>query len=305
MSEPALAAAPLYSLQQVARLSSASVDQLRRWDKNGLLPAHRTDQRPTYTFQDVIAARAAVALLAKGVRTRRLREAVEAVRSMRPDGGHPLAELRLFEEAGEVVVRLEDALVEPRSGQALLALELGSLKEAAAGLGGEVLSVLLKRSVPTDAQGWLERGLDAEERGEDGLAESHYKQALEAEPDHAGALLNLGNVSYRRGALGQACELYRAASRSEPEYAEAWYNLANALDDLGHIDSSVQAYETALRLEPELGDAHFNLALLWEKLGQRARARTHWERFLALDGESDSARIAHRFLESEEGEGES
>lgn len=296
-------ATPLYSVQQVARLSCASVDQLRRWDRSGLLPARRNEERPAYTFQDVIAARAAVALLAKGVRTRRLREAVEAVRSMRPQGGHPLAELRLFEEAGEVVVRLEDTLVEPRSGQALLALEVGSLVRAAADLGANVLQVPRRPSEPTDAQAWLEWGLEAEESGQDALAETRYKRALETEPDHAGALLNLGNVSYRRGALRQACELYRAASRSEPDYAEAWYNLANALDDLGHVDSAVQAYETALRLEPELGDAHFNLALLWEKLGQRDRARAHWERYVLIDGESDSARIARRFLALDEDEG--
>ncbi len=298
MSETALAGAvPLYTLQQVARLSSASIDQLRRWDRSGLLPATRVDEtRPAYSFQDVIAARAAVALIAKGVTTRQVREAVEALRALRPDAGHPLAELRLFEEAGEVVVRLEDTLVETRSGQALLELSVDTIAEAAAELGSNVLRVPLREVDPRDAQGWLEWGLAAEESGDDETAETRYRKALELEPDHAGALLNLGNVSYQRGAVRRACELYRAATRSEPDYAEAWYNLANALDDLGHVDSAVQAYETAIRLEPELGDAHFNLALLWEKLGQRDRARSHWERYVLLDGESDSARIAQRFL---------
>lgn len=298
MSDSAVATtAPLYTVQQVARLSSASVDQLRRWDRSGLLPATRAvETRPAYNFQDVIAARAAVRLIAKGVTTRQLREAVEALRALRPEAEHPLSELRLFEEAGEVVVRLEDTLVETRSGQTLLELSVGTLAEAAAQLGGEVLRVQAQEAAPRDAQGWLEWGLAAEETGDDETAEARYRTALELEPDHAGALLNLGNVSYQRGAVRGACELYRSATRSEPDYAEAWYNLANALDDLGHVDSAVQAYETAIRLEPELGDAHFNLALLWEKLGQRDRARAHWERYVLLDGESDSARIARRFL---------
>ncbi len=284
----------LYSVHQVARLSSASVDQLRRWDRSGLLPACKDAERPAYSFQDVIAARAAVALLAKGVGTRKLREAVEAVRAMRPEGGHPLAELRLFEEAGQIVVRLEDTLLEPRSGQALLALPIGSMTEEP---GGEVLRVPLPRTEAADAQALLEAGLDAEEAGDDETAELRYKQALEIEPDHAGVLLNLGNMSYRRGALRRASELYRAATRAEPAYAQAWYNLANTLDDLGHVDSAVHAYETALGHEPELADAHFNLALLWEKLGRRDRARAHWERYVLIDGDSQSARLAHRFLD--------
>ncbi len=59
------------------------------------------------------------------------------------------------------------------------------------------------------------------------------------------------------------------------------------------------AYETAISQAPELADAHFNLALLWEKAGQRARARPHWERYVLLDADSESARIAQRILATE------
>jgi len=294
-------AAPRYTPHQVVRLSGASPDQLRHWDRSGLLPAFRGDSdRPTYGFPDVIAARAAVGLIARGVPTRRVREAVEAVRAWRPQGGHPLAEMRLYEEGGQVVVRLDDTLVEPRSGQVLLELPVGHIAESAAELGGEVVTVSLRVEEPTDAQAWLEWGLAAEEVGDDDVAQSRYHRALEIEPEHAGVLLNLGNIAYRRGELDPACELYRAATRAEPDYAEAWYNVANVLDDLGHVDSAVQAYEAALSLAPELGDAHFNLALLWEKIGQRARARSHWERYVLLDADSESSRIARGFLSCEE-----
>ncbi len=285
-----------YALHQVARLSGATADQLRGWDRSGLLPADRPDGRPIYTFQDVIAARAAVALIARGVPTRRVRQAVEAVRTWRPEGGHPLAELRLFEDGGQVVVRIDDTLIDPVSGQGVL-----ELAEEARGPEGAVLEVPPRQAEPTDAHGWLQLGLEAEEQGDDGTAEERYRRALSHDPDHAGVLLNLGNIAYRRGDLEEATSHYREATRAEPEYAEAWYNLANAFDDLGQLDAAAGAYETALRLEPELADAHFNLALLWEKAGQRLRARRHWEQYVLLDTDSESARIAREFLSYEEG----
>jgi len=291
----------LYALRDVARLTGASIEQLRRWHKSGLLPA-RTEDELRYGFPDVVAARTAIDLINKGVTTRQVREAVEKVRAWRPDLNQPLASLRVVSDHGRLMVRIDEALVEPRSGQAVLDLPMEALLEAA----GEVISVRPPKTPtvedePQDADGWLRSGLDAESGGDPETAEMAYRRALSIEPTHPGALLNLGNLVYSRGKLRPACELYRAATRAAPDYPQAWYNLANVLDDLGHPDASARAYETALELDPSYADAHFNIALLWEKQGHRARARDHWQAYLDLDPDHPSASIARRFLDTEEG----
>lgn len=292
----------LFALTELVRLTGASARQLRAWHKSGLLPARSEEHGLRYGFQDVVAARTAIDLINKGVTTRQVREAVEAVRAWHPDMAHPLSALRVVSDHGTLVVRLDEALFEARSGQAVLDLPMGPLYDAA----GEVVRVrpgpkpAEPAEEPQDADGWLRAGLDAEAADDTEAAEMAYRRALSIEPTHPGALLNLGNLVYVRGKLRPACELYRAATRAAPDYPQAWYNLANVLDDLGHPDAASRAYETAIELDPGYADAHFNLALLWEKQGQRRQARTHWQAYLSLDPEHPSAAIARKFLESDE-----
>lgn len=300
-----VASSARFSLRDVSRLTGATLKQLRGWHKSGLLPARfEEDGALLYGFADLAAARTAIDLKSKGLSIQRVRRAVEAVRKMEPDVGQPLALMRIDESGDRLTVRLDDTLVEPRTGQTLLDLPMGPLLEAA----GEVIRMRPRapstppepRDEPQDAEEWLQSGLDAEATGDTEAAEMAYRRALAVEPTHPGALLNLGNLVYARGKLRPAVELYRAATRAAPDYPQAWYNLANVLDDLGHPDAAARAYDTALELDPQYADAHFNLALLWEKQGVRDRAKSHWSAYLDLDPEHPSADVARRFLESEE-----
>jgi len=243
-------------------------------------------------------------LLASGLRTAKVRQAIEALRAWRPEVEAPLVSLRIFADGARVVVKMDGTLMEPVTGQTLLALPVGEIAQAAAALGGEVVPVAplrARRDEPRDAQAWFDWALEAEtEDGPEGAAEARYRRALELEPGHPGALLNLGNLVYARGELEPARELYRGAVRASPDYPEGHYNLANVLDDLGLSDAAVSAYEEALRLAPEFKAAHFNLALVWEKEGQRDRAREHWTCYLLLDDDSPSAQVARDFLEADD-----
>lgn len=300
MSAPRLAGADvLYSLSQVARLTGIRPDQLRRWHHSGLLPARELDDgHRGYSFPDVIAARTASGLIEQGVTTRRVREAVEAVRAWdldaRAQARHPLASLRVYAEAGRLVVKLDDALVEPDSGQLLLDLPVGEVQRCDEP-SAEIIAVPIPSPVD-DADAWVRRGMNAEKDGRPDEARHLYERALERQAEHPGALVNLGNMLYVRGQVEEAAAHYRRATGSAPEYSDAWYNLANVLDDMGAPDAAVQAYERALDIEPDYADAHFNLALLWEKMGQRSAARGHWSRYLRLEPQGASAAIARRFL---------
>lgn len=310
-TEATHAAAPapdrLFSLQEVARITGAPAARLRQWDRTQLLSAIRqADGRLRYDFRGLIAVRTALGLLDQGVRSWQVREAIGALRSWRPDVEDPLASLRVFSDGGRLVVRLDGALVEPSSGQLLLALPVGELAQAAADLEGEVVPVQPLRSWgsrdPTDAQGWFEWGLAAEGEdrpGAEARAEHRYRRALALDPDHPGALLNLGNLAYHLNDLDEARDFYRRAAEVAPDYAEAHYNLGNVLDDLHQVDAAASAYREALALAPDFKAAHFNLALVLEKAGDREAARRHWQSYLRLDADGASADVARSFLEDD------
>lgn len=294
----------LYTPLEVARLTGAGIDQLRRWDRNGMLPAsHRNGGRRRYDFRDLIAVRTAVGLLGSGVSAIQVRKAISALRELRPDLEDPLASLRVFTDSGRLVVNMDGALLEPVSGQLLLALPVGDLAKTAKKMTGEVIEVKPKKTrVDRDgAERWFERALEADSRdGGNDEAEHAYRRALEQDSNHPGALLNLGNLLYARGDLEQAREFYRRAIESAPQYAEAHYNLANVLDDLDDRNEAISAYKHTLELAPDFQAAHFNLALVLEKVGKRHQARHHWRCYLEYDRESPSAEVARSFLAEED-----
>lgn len=210
--------------------------------------------------------------------------------------------MRVFSAGGQLLVQVDGNVMEPVTGQLLLALPSGELSSVSARpSGGHDTPVTGPEAtaLPWSGQGAFEAGVRSESTGALAAAEHHYRAALARDAEHPGALLNLGNILYNRGDIRAALALYRDAVRVAEHFAEAHYNLGNALDDLGQLDAAVQAYENALAHAPEFKSAHFNLALAWEKLGQRHRARGHWVEYVRLEPEGESAEIARSFLSDE------
>src|SRR5207244_12823306 len=93
-----------------------------------------------------------------------------------------------------------------------------------------------------------------------------YKKALELEPAHAAAHINLGTLYYNRRDYASAEKHYRAAIEADSRYALAYFDLGNVLDETGRLADAVNAYRQAISLAPTYADAHYNLALAYEKL---------------------------------------
>lgn len=292
----------LFSAAEMARLCGVSAPRLRQWDRSGLLPAARSDAgERRYAFRDVVAARTAAALLSAGVRATQVRRAVLALRAWRPELHAPLASMRVFSAGGQLLVQVDGNVMEPVTGQLLLALPSGEISSVSARTGRRTEAAVVGAApLPWSGQAAFEAGVRAEAADDVGAAEQHYRAALAREREHPGALLNLGNLFYNRGDIRAALDLYREAVRVADAFPEAHYNLGNALDDLGQLDAAVHAYQDALAQAPEFKAAHFNLALAWEKLGQRERARGHWLEYVRLEPEGESAEIARSFLSDEE-----
>lgn len=98
------------------------------------------------------------------------------------------------------------------------------------------------------------------ERGELAHAEALYRQVLQHEPDHHGALALLGMLALERGQVEAAMALFTRAIAIAPEVA--WYHLSlgHACAALGDDQRAVAAMTTAAELDPESAVPRYDLA---------------------------------------------
>ena len=138
--------------------------------------------------------------------------------------------------------------------------------------------IVSRRHAPWQAHNAL--GVIADMRGEHGLAESHYTNALDASPNTPLVLNNLGYSRYLAGDWPGARQSLRRAVSANPNYELAWRNLglvyaregdhetaieavarngdrAKAYNDIGYIsmlegryEDAMGFFEEAMRLSP-------------------------------------------------------
>lgn len=104
---------------QVVRILGVSRRQLQYWAETGLVvPSARTGGgHHRYTFEDLVALRAAKQLIDAGVSVQRIRRSIGSLRRMLPEIGRPLSELVLVATGDLVLVLHEGAAFEAVSGQ--------------------------------------------------------------------------------------------------------------------------------------------------------------------------------------------
>jgi tetratricopeptide (TPR) repeat protein len=133
---------------------------------------------------------------------------------------------------------------------------------------------------PTEAEEWYQRGIELEALSVE-EAQVAYVRAVELDPTHADAQVNLGRLLHQQKRITEAAERYRLALLHAP-HATAAFNLGLALEDLGHAGEAVKAYEAALVLNPTLADAHYNLAGIFHATGDPMAAIRHLKSYRAL-----------------------
>jgi tetratricopeptide (TPR) repeat protein len=121
---------------------------------------------------------------------------------------------------------------------------------------------------PAHAGGWFLLGLACRGRGDLAAAEAGYREALRLRPDFFEALNNLGNVYAAQGRLDEAAAYYRRLLQLRPDYVEAHNNLGAALRYLGDFDGAAASYRAALRLRPNYPDALNNLGDVLTRQGR-------------------------------------
>src|SRR5262249_55010145 len=100
----------------------------------------------------------------------------------------------------------------------------------------------------------------------------HYRQYLQAHPDHVGALSRLAISLMASGERNDAISTFQRAAELSPQDGAVQQNLANALYDARNFDAAVEPARRAVALRPNDPAAH-------DLLGQ----------ILALQGQSTAA----------------
>lgn len=280
-----------YGREDLRRIADVTERQLRSWEKQGLV-----EQRENFGFSDLLAIKTLKRLRELHIAPSRIQRAITSLKSRLEDVPHPLAQLRITTDGRRINVHVGDSIMEPVTGQLLLNFDTKEIEKlrsfpvkAAIGAQDDAKEKL--------AEHWFQRGLALEETGAP-VEESveAYKHAIEANPNAAGALVNLGTISFRMRKMKAAADYYTRAMQADPGYPLAHFNLGNLNDEQGNIESAYKHYLEAIRLNPRYADAYFNLALLCERNSELLQAIAHWQTYLKLDSTSSWANTARKQL---------
>lgn len=284
----------LFTMTEVSKLLGLSTGRLRALDKNRVVsPSGRRRGHRAYTFQDLIALRAARDLLAKRVRLREVARAIEGIRAALPRVTRPLAELSIASDGQRVVVKHTTGVFEPTTGQMVLDFEVKSLRD-------EVVRVLRPSAGRARARSAYDLYVRASQLDEDPTtmdeAEALYRRAVEIDPWLAIAYTNLGNICFRRDQEPEAEKLYKKALGIDPAQPEAQYNLGYVMLERGEAAVAIDFFRGALSSDPRFADAYFNLAMAYEQTGQVELAKPCWRKYLEIEPTGTWAEIARKHL---------
>jgi predicted O-linked N-acetylglucosamine transferase (SPINDLY family) len=107
------------------------------------------------------------------------------------------------------------------------------------------------------------------------------EQALALQPDHAGALVNYGNVLSLMGRYKKAVAAYDRALMVRPD-AESFVNRGLALQSLNRPAEALASFEHALALEPRNIQALYRRGVVLNELGRTDAALAAYDGVLAL-----------------------
>lgn len=262
-----------FDTAQAARIVGVPARRLRQCVGAGIIsPGRDPHGRLHFDFVDLVLLRTMRGLLDRRVAVRRIGRILGSLR--RQLGDRPLTRLSVYADGRRVVVWDGTSRWQPDSGQFLFNFDTGPMVRAAS----KVAHLPTPRRPPKppelSADDWCDLALELEDASPL-EAKAAYHHALDLEPGHVTARINLGRMLHAEGNLAGAELHYREATRHEPENALGWYNLGVLLEDAGRSRDALPCYVRAVGHDPMLADAHYNLALVYESMGQPRDAVRH------------------------------
>ena len=253
MTSPLESLGARHTISDITRILGVSAAKLRRWVRMGLIRPVETVHRFCYfSFSEVSSARRLCELVADGASLARIRHGLEQFKAWLPASEIVFSQLSLLERDGQLLLRLNGALIEP-SGQRRF--DLDRLTD------DEPESLELPNRVDAARLDELfDRGLALEDQRRYEEAADAYRLAGELGPDDASVHFNLGNVLCALGRFDESIESFHQALRCDSQYPEAWNNLGHVHTRKRDLQKAAQAFRRALELVPDYDDAADNLA---------------------------------------------
>ena len=262
-----------FSVREVSAMIGLTPAQIRDFAKEGFLDPERGERGELrFGFRDLIILRTAGELASAQIPQRKVKRVLQRLRDQLPEG-RSLTGIRIAADGDRVVVRDGEAVWNPESGQSLFDFSVSELEEKT--------TPFVARATDAGAEEWFDAGCELESSDPDRAIEA-YEKAIDLDPSHADAHVNLGRLHHERRAPARAERHYRAALEADPYHETAAFNLGVALEDLGRVTDAIAAYRRALEIDPNHADAHYNIAGLYEKRGDKAAALRHLKAYRAL-----------------------
>ena len=90
-------------------------------------------------------------------------------------------------------------------------------------------------------------GMSLNKKGDLGGAIKNFYKALEINPRHAGAYINLGNIYSERLDFLPAIKHYKSAIRINPNFPDTYYNLAATFERIKDFSNSLKYYKLSFQ----------------------------------------------------------
>ena len=264
-----------YSTREVAELIELPETVIRDIARGVLDPNRGPSQHFRFSFQDIVILRTAKELLASGVRRSKINRSLFELQRKLPTN-RPLTALRISGDGGAVVIRDDDQMYNPESGQIHFNFAVAELAGSVAPLARKAV----ENAVSSDqlcSDDWFDLGVDLEAVSPED-APAAYARALELDPKHSDAHVNLGRLEQEAGEYDDAEAHYYKALEADPDNMLAAFNLGTLLEDVGRIHDAIGAYKKA----GSFADAHYNLSRLYELVGQHTEALKHLKTYRSL-----------------------
>ncbi len=260
-----------YSANDVARLLDLSVGQVRSYARAGFLDPERGPRGEyRFSFQDLVLLRTAKGLVAARIPERQVRRALRTLKQQLPSG-RPLSAVQIHAEGDRIIVRQDDTVWNPESGQTQFNFDVGERVDKVAPHARRAVEQAGESEEELDSEDWYSLGVELETAAPNHAREA-YRRALELDPADAASRINLGRLLHESGHLKAAEAHYRLALAHGSPNGTALFNLGVSLEDLGERRDAMQAYRDAIAVSPRLADAYYNLARLLEQVGDSAAA---------------------------------
>ncbi len=108
----------------------------------------------------------------------------------------------------------------------------------------------------------MERGRIAYAQSEYEIAEGHFTDVAQLEPNFVDVWFQLANVSKQTDDYDQAARYLRTVVTLEPRHFDAWIMLAEIMTEVGNKNAAYKAYQQALEVHPHLEDAKLAIKAL-------------------------------------------